>query len=96
MKNMITLAILDHVGEDSVSQSRVFRSGNRVEMQQAPVDFFYQGSLKKSQSKSAWKFSIKVRSIRISFSITIMIAMKNFQSPFGVKIAKKVCPEFFN
>jgi len=60
-------------------------------------NFFNQDSLKNFQSKSAQKspikvarkFSIKVRLIRISFSITIMIAIENFQSRFDEKFSGK-------
>ena len=41
--------------------------------------FFNQDSLKNFQSKSAWKFSIKLRLIRINFSIAILFAEMRIQ-----------------
>jgi hypothetical protein len=46
-------------------------------------------SAQKSPIKVARKFSIKVRLIRISFSITIMIAMKKLQSRFDEKFSAR-------
>ena len=49
------------------------------------------GPSPKSTSGSGKYFSIKVRLIRITFSIKIAIAMKNAKSKLDEKILIKVC-----
>jgi len=49
-----------------------------------------------SQPESAQKFSSKIRLIRISVSIAIVIATNIFQARSGKKISSKVCLKIFN
>jgi len=57
---------------------------------QIHLTFHHQGLLENFQSKSAQKFSSKVRLIRITISIAITIAFENFQARSGKHFSCRV------